>query len=891
MKLKFMFSNSFGDRKNSTGRSALLWFIFPALSVWLGTGCLWGLTVRVDPANGAPRLTVNGEPVRARMFWGGPGSSILKAKATWQHIQFEFQAEADASNGTVHFRFGQEPGKVFLDEIQVSDLDTKQDVIPKTDFENGRESLARDWTFWPSGAQNTVGTITVEPREGRNGSSALQIALKNPPNGQWPDFHLYHQTRLQITKQHRYQVSFWMRAEPERKITMAFYRPGQPFVNLGGPPGVFENQIKLAAHDEVNFVSFPIHMPWSRPGVKPDWTAVDSICEKVLRANPKALLLPRMGMDPPHWWREANPSEVMRWENNNTSNGAVVASVKYRQDAAQQLSALVAHLEEKFGENVAGYHPCGQNTGEWFYHETWRTPLNGYAPADLTGWRDWLKKRYDTDAELRKAWHKPDVSRSEVPVPTAQERHAAPAGIFRDPNNEQHLIDWAEFQQQAMSECVLTLAKAARQASHGKKLVVFFYGYVFEFSAVNTGPSVSGHYALRRLLECPDIDVLCSPISYFDRGLGQSAPSMTAAESVGLASKLWLNEDDTHTYLASGTPPGSRDHVTTLEETNQQLVRNVAQEALRNFGTWWMDLGSSGWFNDAGMWSEMTRLKELDLYMLNHPLPFRPQVAAVIDEHTMLHVAAGGSKVTRSGIYEIRHNLGRMGTPYGQYLLDDVVAGKINVPLQIFLNAWVLDTAQRTQLRKTTRGTTRIWCYAPGYYDGYQASLDSMRELTGFTFKQVEGQKAMATPTERGRALGLTQAFGVNDKLKPLFAVTDAKPEEILAVYPDGSAAVALRNAAEGKSLFAGVPGLSSDLLRLAAREAGAHLYAPTDCNVYANGPFLVLHGSQDGSLEINTGNVNPVTDEFSHKTIGNGPKIQLSLKRGETRVLRIRKD
>ena len=124
------------------------------------------------------------------------------------------------------------------------------------------------------------------------------------------------------------------------------------------------------------------------------------------------------------------------------------------------------------------------------------------------------------------------------------------------------------------------------------KIVVFFYGYVFEFASVPNGPSVAGHYALRRVLNSPDIDVLCSPISYFDRGLGQGHPSMTAAESVALAGKMWLNEDDTRTYLGTGDFPGAIDAVSTLEDTNRELLRNVGQEAIRNFGTWWMDLGA-----------------------------------------------------------------------------------------------------------------------------------------------------------------------------------------------------------------------------------------------------------------------------------------------------------
>ena len=59
-----------------------------------------------------------------------------------------------------------------------------------------------------------------------------------------------------------------------------------------------------------------------------------------------------------------------------------------------------------------------------------------------------------------------------------------------------------------------------------------------------------------------------------------------------------------------------------------------------------MDLGASGWFNDAGMWAEMKRLEALDEPLLKQPTPFRPEVAAVIDERSMLRVAAGGRLVT-----------------------------------------------------------------------------------------------------------------------------------------------------------------------------------------------------------------------------------------------------
>jgi hypothetical protein len=837
------------------------------------------LDVRVESPSGAPRIVVDGKPVRARMFFGGPGWSALGIGPEWKQLEFEFTALGAADNGTMHLRFGPSAGDVWLDDLQVEDLTGKDDLIPLNNFENGDAGFDRDWSHWPTDKSNTVGAIAIEPKAGRDGSAGLHVRLTAPPDGQWPDFHLYHRTNLHIISGHRYRVRVWTKATPARSLNVEFHRPGKPFVRLGGPPDPFVAQIKMAGDVGVNFVTFPVSLPWPKPGQPEDWEAVDARCQTVLNANPNALLIPRVPMNPPPWWRESHPDEMMQWEDGHRAL-AVPASPVYRHDAAERLTAFIEHVEAKFGEHVAGYHPDGQNTGEWFYEDSWKKPLNGYAPADLKAWRLWLKDRYRTDDALRAAWHDATATLDKADVPSAASRHAAPAGVFRDPATEQAIIDWGRFQQDAMAQCVCDLAHAARTATKGRKLVLFFYGYVHELSGMFNGPYTSGHYALRRVLNSPDIDILCGPIAYFDRGIGGTAPSMSAAESVALAGKMWLNEDDTHTYLATGAPPGFQDHVNTLEATNAELIRNVAQESLRNFATWWMDLTQTGWFKDAAMWDQMKKLGAIDEGMLAKPTPFHPEVAAVVDEVAMERVAAGSQNIIRACAYEARQKLGRMGAPYGQYLLDDVLAGKVKAKLYLMMNTWSLSATQRVKLLEVTKGSVCVWCYAPGWFDGEQISLEAMQQLTGFKLEPQHDVKAWATPSDDA----LTQPIGVQQVARPLFAVADAKPGEVLAKYGNGSSAVALR----GNSLFVGAPGVTSELLRLAARKAGVHLFAETDCNVYANGPFMALHGAEDGPVSINTGHSQPVVDLLSGETLGNGPKLTLSLRRGETRVLRI---
>ena len=284
----------------------------------------------------------------------------------------------------------------------------------------------------------------------------------------------------------------------------------------------------------------------------------------------------------------------------------------------------------------------------------------------------------------------------------------------------------------------------------------------------------------------------------------------------------------------------------------------------------------------------MAKLKALDEPLLKTPTSFRPEVAAVIDEQSMIRVTGGGTVVTVPGVYQVRLALGRMGAPYGQYLQDDVAAGKVKAKMYVFLTAWRLSPAERQQLLDATRGSLRLWCYAPGFHEEKGTSINAMRELTGFTMKRLSGTYAWAQPTKIGRRLGFQAAFGVQSPIEPLFAAADATPNETLATYPDGFAAVALRHTADGVSLFVGPPGLTSELLRLAARQAGVHLVTQTDCNVYANGPFLVLHAAKEGLLEIDTGVPGPIQNILMGQTIGEGPKLSLPLKQGETRVLRV---
>lgn len=853
-------------------------------------------TVRVDRSSGVPRILVDGKPVRARFFFGTQGTRPYNLEAAVQHISFDFTARESASNGVMQLHFGKGACDISLGGIHVVDTDTKEDVIPPASFAGGIDEFKRDWTATPQDAESNIATIRVEPGAGPEGTNALRVTLQNHQPGEDVDFYISHQPKLSLVRNHHYQVDFWVRATPSCELNVTFYKPGSPQVMLGGRDP-FPSEIKLAAASGISFVSFYVSPPWARPGTIPDWSEVDATCQLVLEANPNALLIPRVFLYPPEWWTQAHPDDIVVWDQPTTSfvpgipwgnamaTTGNVSSPVYRRDAAEQLTALIDHLEEKFGSHIAGYHPAGQNTNEWFYPGTWDAPLSGYAKADLLAWRKWLLVRYANDEALQAAWHRPGVTRASADLVTPQARRDAAHGVFLDPATQQPVIDFNEFQQQMMADCVCELAHTVRQATQGRKLVLFFYGYVFEFSLVQNGPATSGHYALRQVLESPDIDILCAPLSYLDRGLDGSAPIMTAAESIALAGKMYLAEDDTRTFLAKGNSLGLNDGLTNVTDSQQVLLRNTSECALRNFATWWMDLVGNGWFDDRRLWLEMDRLRALDRPLLEHPTPYCPEVAAVIDSDSMMRVAFDGRVVSGGLGYYGRAALGRMGAPYGQYLLDDVLAGRVKAKLFVFLTAWHLSPEERKELLAATSGSTCIWCYAPGYLEGDHTSLEAMHDLTGFALKEVSGVEAWAHPSPLGMQKGLP-SFGVKQVVKPLFEASDAAFGESLATYSNGSTAVAMRKMQTGNSIFAGAPALCLELLRIAAQLAKVHLYTPGGSVVFANRNYLSIHALQSGDIPINTGKSTAVHDLLSGEALGNGPELTLAFKNGETRIL-----
>ena len=596
-----------------------------------------------------------------------------------------------------------------------------------------------------------------------------------------------------------------------------------------------------------------------------DWSIADDQVRKAIEAHPNGKFLLRIFVNAPKAVLESNPDWCMKFEDDDDVKGERMASPscrQYREAVCAYLKRAVKHFSETFPNHYAGIHPSGQNSGEFFYDKAW-TKLSGYDKHTLAAWRKWLAERGESDAATAE-------------VPTPAERKAKDDGsVLLDPVKRRRVIQFNQFLQDEMSDFVAEMARACREASGDKKLVVFFYGYAWEFNSLPNGPAVSGHYGLMRLIEkAPGaIDILCGPIGYFNRRYPDGfAPVMSAAETLARHGILWLNEDDTRTcrdprrdrlYTQEGT-------LTTCENNCKVMLRNTAKEAIRGLGSWWMDLYGHGWYDDPALWEVQRRLWPSERALLARPRPYTPDVAAIVGEQSQLHFSAESRAVTRPLIYTVRGEFDKAGVRYGQYLLEDVLKNPPPAKVHVFLSANYLTAADRAALAKDRvehPERVRVWCFAPGYLSDRGADEKGITEVTGFSVKRIDKS---------------------GDKIRPFFS-PDAEGGEVWARFPDGSPSVAARSAGAGMDVFCATPELTADVIRRAAKAAGVHLYLKSgNAGVYADAGFVSVQALEDGEVAVDFGETGDIVDAMTGEKVGEGPVYSVSLKAGDARLFRV---
>lgn len=678
---------------------------------------------------------------------------------------------------------------------------------------------------------------------------------------------------------------------------------------VGVKRGYWEPQVKLVGEAGVHIYSFALWLPALGTDAKPSTEALRSQLEPFIKADPKALFLPRINVTAPAAWLKANPDAQMVFADGSRENYEAIASEKWKKEMGETLGKYIAFVEaSSYGPRFVAYHIAGQNSGEWF-PESFREKGPDLSPANNIGFRAWLKAKYKNDDALRKAWGNKEVTLETAVVPKPEPGrfpiHNDPKGemFYRLPE-ERNWVDYSQYTSELTASTIVDFAKIVKKETQGRKLTVFFYGYTMDICG-----SMNGHNDLMRLLKCPEVDLIASPDSYGERLRGESIGIMSAVDSVESHGKIWIIEDDmrTHLWAPQHQPPEIAKDPGFLSEYNWMprprdsaetvniLKRDFSAMLAHRCGTWWMDLSAVGSYNDPAIWKMVGENRPRYEKFYENPSPYRPEVAIILDEVSRNYEKSDWD-LSAQTIINTRYQMGLTGASYGQYLLEDFVNGVVpQCKAYVFVNAFSLDEprvdAIRARLEK--EGSTAVWAYAPGYIAPSGVSIEQSQRLTGMKLAVKEGKMGSHWVGSEGSGETWGIRYRMEDQprvfeVSPRLVVEDDQAKIIGRYITDGQASSAVKKEGNATHVFLGDMNLSASLLRRVLRDAGVHLWTDVNLVVHTDGSFLSVHVKEAGVYPIYL--PDQVKIESSEgRIVGSSDKVVYALfDRGETRLFKI---
>ena len=528
---------------------------------------------------------------------------------------------------------------------------------------------------------------------------------------------------------------------------------GDPVPGVGFWRALEHNERFLADFTRigVGIVWFSVDMDsWKAPGVY-DFGALDAAWERMLQVLPSGYFIPRIMLRPPAWWTTANPSELRLCEDGNPYQGTADEYLQgqvlpsptsriWRNDTLAFLNAFLQHHEDShFARQIIGYHLSNEQSEEWFY---WGGPHIDYHTANEAGFRRHLRGTYPDVDSLRRAWNKPDISLETVRLPSIHERRTPAAGDFFSPTTQQNVVDFYRYHHELMVEVIGEFAAEVKRITARRALVGVFYGY--QLQDIPRGQLDSGHYALQKLLESPDVDYLSSPTCYNGRELGTGySYFMAPAASVRLHGKLWIDENDIRTHVPAPHNEGFG-KTTTLRNSISIQRRQLANALCNGAAFWWMDQGG-GWYDDPALLAEFGRLNEIAVKAMRCNRSSAAEVAIVLDEGSVMWRGPHKGIQSHQGIPEIGH----IGAPVDFILLEDLEQAR---PYRLYvfkycyrINRSILEMINRVVKRD---GCWAVWLDCPGWVneDDRTIGAANVERLTGLEVVSSNGSVANADP-------------------------------------------------------------------------------------------------------------------------------------------------
>jgi hypothetical protein len=630
-----------------------------------------------------------------------------------------------------------------------------------------------------------------------------------------------------------------------------------------------------------------LNAAWKAPD-EYDWSAFDLFFARLLAIQPGSFFLPRLHLNPPAWWKEKHPDELVKcgltpepslykqperlgetglnWNGLADPNDASWASKIWRKEITEVLRAYLRHMESSpLASRMMGYQVAYGHTGE--FHYTGMRFLPDYS--------DPMKEAIG-------------------PIPEPQARMTTTAGLLRDPAREADVIEFYKRYHDLIADTVLYFAHITKEETARRVLCGAFFGYLLENVHIQEG----GHLSPLKVLESQDIDFLASPYTYQHtnmssrerwesdmvddagnwlgraRGVAGDGGYRVLVESIHRHGKLFFVEMDPSTYLEpKKVGEGGSGH-DSVEGTLRIIRRDLGQMFARGIGGWFFDFGhlcppykaNRGWYDDQPIRDAILPIAKLGEKRVRMDTTSAASVVAVYDPKTFFSTSHWKAEEpwTGFGITVCDHfnhwflnsqqrTFSRMGAPHDSiYSFDLKDADLKRYKLLFMVNLFAMDHAEAKRLRAMLegRGVTVVWYYAPGFIAPDRFDLEQMQRLTGFQYEVLHepGPMQIRTRTEIG---GDMPIFGTRKPQKPRFAVID-EGVEVLGRWVDNGRPAFVRKRMKGwTSVYVGAAPLTVDVLRWLAQEAGVSLWSDMPDIVYATRDAATVIATAAGQRTI----------------------------------------
>ena len=626
-----------------------------------------------------------------------------------------------------------------------------------------------------------------------------------------------------------------------------------------------------------------IHSGWVGENTY-DYSATDKTLETIFSLGENIFYLPRVELNPPLEWLKANPSEIALAEFADRDINHIaetyksyktdkeIASIrvgsinekgiymqsfcsdKWVKDASEALRRFIRHLEDgPYGDRIAGYQLAYGMCGELCAYGAWKPRENwgDFSKPAQKAFLDFCTKKYGDFEAVKQAYNMPELTMDNI-IPSPKER-LDNTDYFRQ--NHPRAIDFSLFHSDRNVQNVSDFAKVLK--SEADKPTGCFYGYL-----LTKYPTETGHIAVQKIMDCPDIDFLTAPKIYYRCGAGQPSGSQAVSMSVA-RKKIWLDELDNDTHIAQLWQEDSN-HPTTFSETKTILWREVARNlAWHNQNFWWMDL-YGGWFEDEEIMQVIGQLVEFNRNMRKQDYQSVSEILFVTDEKALAYQTADevftGCR-TVGILNQTGAELKLCGAPVDEYRLEDLK----DLPLSqykmiVFNNAFVLDKDMQEIIKNIPETTLCLWNYGAGLRLGETFDFENTKKITGMSI----------TPSNQP----FSNNYGCKTNL-PSAYIKDCDGLEVLTRYDNGT----IKTAKCKNHIINTACDWFAEDFRTLAKSAGCHIYTDVNCAVFADKRFVGIFPSDKVVNGVHFKQSGTYTEVIEKTTVSTEQKITIPAK------------